>query len=228
MGAFRVVGCKYRAFRISIVEVIYKGVMEMKWEWPWKKSPPEQAEPKTVRYSKPPIVLNILEKDKVFDDTPTQFMGYGWYWGNMTPAVKMIDEMIRTAWGAFGNKGTVIQMTADLTFKLSLKAAQLIPPEHVKRSDSFTSILLYIPAGITFEDFDIIDGITGLPSQGMLDHLRYIAIRLESRITSVTMIHETGEFMVAFQSWQKNYTLEDNDVRWGMKHSDDGTIKFKE
>lgn len=182
----------------------------------------KEPEPVATLY-KPPVVMSIVKWDQIGEETPTQFLQYGWRRGEENEYTRPWDNQLKRAYPLLpGCK--IHSMSVLLPNGLGLKAASLISPK-IDSMNLPTHLILYISADVDFKEMPVIDAVTGGPTPELSDALRYIALRMESRITSVFTDVFTGQVLVTFRSWALNYSIYNNEKRWTSDDLTDTTIK---
>lgn len=184
--------------------------------WFKKKQPKVRAfgaaEQTPVKFIKPPTVMTILREDQICVETPTQFLHYGWRHGEESQFANAWDVQLK-----HGHKmlpdAKIHSMAIPLPNGLWLRAASYIDPLIDERG-AHTALILFLPGSLVYEDMPKMDSITGGPTQELSDAIRYIALRMESRIMSVFTDCDTGEVLVVFKSWRPDYTIHNNEQRW--------------
>lgn len=190
-----------------------------------RKSVQEKAaetKPKPVLF-KPPVVMSLVEWDSVGNETPTQFLQYGWRRGEDNDFTRPWDRQLKNAYPLLP-ACKIHSMAVLLPNGLAVRAASMISPD-IDALNLNTVLVLYISAEVAFKQMPTIDKITGGATTELNDALRYIALRTESRIMSVFTDSTTGQVLVVFRSWARNYSIYNNEQRWGSDAFADTTIK---
>jgi len=179
--------------------------------------------PPAVRFIKPPVVMTIAEWDRINDETPTQFLQYGWRRGEENEFTRPWDQQLKFAY-QHGQQYKIHSMSVMLPNGLGLRAASFISPQ-IENMGLNTMLILYLSAEVAFKEMPKIDPVTGGATPELSDTLRYIALRMESRIMTVITDSLSGQVLVVLRSWAKNYTIYNNEERWTVSAQTDTTIK---
>lgn len=177
------------------------------WHSRGTANPP--VRPKLV---KPPIVMSIVEWDSVHQETANQFLQYGWRKGELNEFTKPWDKMVINAARLLPDS-TVRSLSVLLPNGLGLKVAEILSPQITELGLSTVQVL-YLSKDTVFENMPLIDFLSGGPTRELSETLRYIALRMESKIEAVMTDCDLGRVVVVFKSRALNFTLLNNKERW--------------
>jgi len=195
-----------------------------KW-WSSRNTPKRPETPKLV---KPPIVMSIVDWDSIHQETANQFLQYGWRRGELNEFTIPWDRQIVNATTQLTGC-TVRSLSVLLPNNLGLKASEILSPQ-ITEMGLPTVQILYLSKESSFENMPLIDLLSGGPTRELSETLRYIALRMESKIEAVMTDCDLGKVVVVFKSRALNFTLLNNKERWqgGLDLSVEQTTVKKE
>lgn len=180
----------------------------LKW-WSSRSTPNPPEQPKL---KKPPIVMTIVDWEAIHQETANQFLQYGWRKGDLNEFTRPWDKMVVNATKLLTGS-TVRSLSILLPNGLGLKAAEILSPQ-ITELGLPTVQVLYIPKEAKLKELPLIDLLSGGPTRELNEILRYIALRMESKIEAVMTDCDLGKVVVVFKSRALNFTLLNNKERW--------------